>query len=229
MTLPDSAASAFGDRLPLAERFAGWLVGPGIVRGMLGPREADQVWERHVLNGIGIGSLIGRGCLVIDLGSGAGLPGIPLALSRPDLKVVLVEPKARRADFLREVCADLGLAVRVVRARASPDGLVPLPDGTAGDAVPLADVVTARAVASIADLARWAVPLLRPGGQLLAVKGAAAVAELDRDGPGLSRLGFVHARILDVPSSDSDDREVGTGVATTTVVAMTLARVSRET
>lgn len=229
MTLPGTAATVFGDRLPLAQRFADWLTGPGIVRGLLGPREADQVWARHVLNGVGIASLIAPGSVVLDLGSGAGLPGVPLVLARPDLQVFLVEPKARRVEFLREVCADLGLATRVVRARATPDGLVLLPEGTSGTALPPADVVTARAVASIADLGRWAVPLLRPGGRLLAVKGASAAAELERAGPMLQRLGFGELEVRAVPAAESSGQTASLAGATATVVAMTLSRVSRET
>jgi len=236
VTPPDPGATVFGDRLPLAERFADWLTGPGITRGLLGPREGDQIWERHVLNGVGIATLIAPESVVVDLGAGAGLPGLPLVLARPDLQMVLVEPKARRAEFLREVCADLGLAARVVRARATPAGLVPLPEGTAAEPVPVADVVTARAVASLADLGRWAAPLLRAGGRLLAVKGSSAAAELTRDLPVLSELGFAGAEILRVPHVDpgrSATQPAGAsgehGVPAATVVAMTLGRVSRET
>lgn len=231
MTLrpPPAAATVFGDRLQLAQRFADWLTGPGIVRGLLGPREADDVWERHVLNGVGIASLIAPESVVVDLGSGAGLPGLPLAMARPDLQVVLVDPKARRVEFLREVCADLGIDVRVVRARATADGLVLLPEGTTEEAVPPADVVTARAVASIADLGRWAVRLLRPGGRLLAVKGASAASELDRDRSELAALGFNGIALLEVSSSGTGALRAGSDEAAATVVAMTLGSVSRET
>ncbi|MDQ4038547.1 MAG: 16S rRNA (guanine(527)-N(7))-methyltransferase RsmG [Actinomycetota bacterium] len=229
MTLPDIAETVFGDRLPLAERFAEWLTGPGIVRGLLGPSEADQIWIRHVLNGVGIASLIAAGSVVIDLGSGAGLPGVPLVLARPDLQVVLVEPKARRAEFLREVCADLGLATRVARARATPAGLVLLPEGTSAPEAPPADVVTARAVASIANLGSWAVPLLRPGGRVLAVKGATAEAELDRDERLLRRLGFEQLDVLAVPPVPGTGHRAASAHGTATVVSMTLTCVSRET
>jgi len=211
------------------------LTGPGITRGLLGPREAEQVWERHLLNGVGMAALIEVGAIIVDLGSGAGLPGLPLLLARPDLQMVLVEPKARRAAFLAEVCADLDLPARVVRARATPGGLVLLPEGTVGDVVPLADVVTARAVAAIGELGRWAAPLLRPGGWLLAVKGSSAGAELQRDRPGLSRLGFVEAQIRRVGSRRSETvhrqgaSEAAARPTTATVVAMRWDPVSRET
>lgn len=235
MTVPAAAATAFGVRLPQAERFAEWLTGAGISRGLLGPREAGQIWERHVLNGVGIAALIESGSVVVDIGSGAGLPGVPLLLARPDLRMILVEPKARRVEFLREVCADLGLAARVFRARATPEGLVRLPEGAPDEPIPAADVVTARAVATLADLARWAAPLLRPGGQLLAVKGESADAEIDRDRSMLGELGYQDVQIL-----ETDPRQVAAVhnpaastsaefLSTATVVAMTFGRVSRET
>lgn len=228
MTPPAAAAEVFGARLPLAEAFATWLVGPGIARGLIGPREADQIWARHLLNGVAIAELIGPGSVVVDLGSGAGLPGIPLLLARPDLDLVLVEPKERRTEFLVEVCADLGLRARVVRARATPTGLVQLPEGSPGALVPAADVVTARAVASIADLARWAAPLLRPGGRLLAVKGSTAHEELVRDRPILDRLGFKRPEVVSLGSAIYPAGPDGAPTATT-VIAMSWGHVSRET
>lgn len=227
MTAPEAAATVFGDRLPLAERFADWLTDAGITRGLIGPREAEQIWERHLLNGAAIADLMPRRAIVIDLGSGAGLPGIPVLLARPDLQMVLVEPKARRAAFLDEVCADLGLPVRVVRARATPGGLVLLPEGASGAPLPLADVVTARAVASVAELARWAVPLLRPGGRLVALKGTSADEELGRDRQASDRLGMRRSELLTLGMTGVAS---ATGsVPTATVIAMTYDPVSRET
>ncbi len=227
MNPPAEAEAVFGDQLGLAERFAQWLIGPGLTRGLLGPREADQIWERHLLNGVSIADLIEPTSGVLDIGSGAGLPGLALLLARPDLQLVLIEPKVRRVDFLREVCADLGLPARIVRARATPDGLVLLPDDVTGGAVPPADVVTARAVAPIGDLALWAKPLLRREGRLLAIKGDAAPAELHRDRPVLTALGFLDAAVLTAGTS------VASGpmspVMTTTVISMRLGGVSRET
>jgi len=224
---PAEAEAVFGDQLGLAERFAQWLIGPGLTRGLLGPREADQIWERHLLNGVSIADLIEPTSVVLDIGSGAGLPGLALLLARPDLQLVLIEPKVRRVDFLREVCADLGLPARIVRARATPDGLVLLPDDVTGGAVPPADVVTARAVAPIGDLALWAKPLLRREGRLLAIKGDAAPAELHRDRTVLTALGFLDAAVLTAGTS------VASGpmspVMTATVISMRLGGVSRET
>ncbi|OOK75837.1 rRNA small subunit methyltransferase G family protein [Mycobacterium kansasii] len=112
----------FGDRLGLARRYADWLAGPGVERGLLGPREAERVWERHLLNCAVIGELVGAGERVVDIGSGAGLPGVPLALARPDLRIILLEPLLRRSEFLCAVVADLELAVDVVRAGRGSGG-----------------------------------------------------------------------------------------------------------
>jgi 16S rRNA (guanine527-N7)-methyltransferase len=160
----------FGDLLPLAERYAGWLAGPGVERGLLGPREAGRLWDRHLLNSAVVAELLGPGCSLVDVGSGAGLPGIPLALARPDCEVVLLEPLARRAAFLDEVVADLGLGprVRVVRARAEDH----VRTGAAYD------VAVARALAPLDRLAGWCLPLVRPGGRVLALKGARAAEEV---------------------------------------------------
>lgn len=171
----------FGDRLPLARRFADHLTGSGVERGLIGPREAPRIWERHVLNCAVVAELVPDGARLVDVGSGAGLPGIPLALARPDARIVLVEPLARRVDWLREVIADLGVAVEVERGRAEDDGVRRRWEG--------ADVVTARAVAPLARLAGWCLPLLRPGGLMLAVKGASAAVEVERDAPAVRKLG----------------------------------------
>lgn len=124
------------------------------------------MWDRHLLNCVGLGALIDRRARIIDIGSGSGLPGLVLALARPDLQVVLVESMLRRTVFLEEVVADLGLqSVEVRRARAEEVDL-------------RADVVTARAVAPLDRLARWAAPLLNEGGEVLALKGAGAQDEV---------------------------------------------------
>ena len=98
---PPEAAAIFGDRVALARRYAAHLVGSGVERGLLGPREAPRIWERHILNCAVVAELVPDGARTVDIGSGAGLPGIPLALARPDLSMVLVEPLARRVDWLR--------------------------------------------------------------------------------------------------------------------------------
>ena len=174
-------SAVFGERLPLARRYAEHLATSGVERGLIGPREAPRIWERHVLNCAVVAGLVPDGACLVDVGSGAGLPGIPLALARPDTRVVLVEPLARRVDWLREVIVDLGVAVEVERGRAEEDVVRRRWEG--------ADVVTSRAVAPLARLAGWCLPLLRPGGQMLAVKGAAAADEVERDAAAVRRLG----------------------------------------
>src|SRR3954452_15689975 len=115
--MPVATDSLFGDRSPLARRFAEHLVTSGVERGLIGPREAPRVWDRHVLNCAVVAEIVPTGARLVDVGSGAGLPGIPLALARPDLEVVLVEPLARRVEWLREVIADLGVPIQVERGR----------------------------------------------------------------------------------------------------------------
>jgi 16S rRNA (guanine527-N7)-methyltransferase len=146
------------------------------------------VWDRHVLNCAVVAELLPDGARTVDIGSGAGLPGIPLALARPDLSLVLVEPLARRVDWLREVVEDLDLPVTVERGRAEEPGVRARWEG--------ADVVTARAVAPLARLAGWALPLLRQGGTLLALKGASADAEVARDAVAVRRLGGGEPRVV---------------------------------
>jgi 16S rRNA (guanine527-N7)-methyltransferase len=198
--MPVATDSLFGDRSPLARRFAEHLVTSGVERGLLGPREAPRVWDRHVLNCAVVAELMPDGARVVDIGSGAGLPGIPLALARPDLRIVLVEPLARRVEWLREVVADLELAVEVERGRAEDVVVRRRWEG--------ADVVTARAVAPLARLAGWSLPLLRTGGRLFAVKGSSAAAEIERDastvrrlGGGLPRIELCGVGIVEPPST----------------------------
>lgn len=183
----------FGDRLPLLRTYADLLAGPGVQRGLLGPREAPRVWERHLLNCAAVGDLVASGSVVLDLGSGAGLPGLVLAARRPDLAVVLVEPLLRRATFLQEAVQALALPGVVVR-RARAEELV---------GVLVVDVVTARAVAPLDRLAGWALPLLRPGGRLLAVKGERAEQELAASFDAVQRAGAADARVQDVGEEDS--------------------------
>jgi 16S rRNA (guanine527-N7)-methyltransferase len=177
---PEPAARlVFADRLPVARRYADLLATEGVVRGLIGPREAPRLWERHLLNCAVVGEIIQKDASVIDVGSGAGLPGIVLAVIRPDLSVTLVESMARRTAFLAEAVQALGLedTVRVVRARA---------EEYAG---PPGDVVTARAVAPLDRLAAWCLPLVAPGGRLLALKGESAADEVATHRAALGRLG----------------------------------------
>jgi len=169
LTPPPEAREIFGAQLELTVRYVEQLADAGIHRGLIGPREVPRLWERHVLNCAVLTDLAPRQTSVIDVGSGAGLPGVVMAIRRPDLRVTLVEPLLRRATFLSEVIEDLGLRkVRVVRDRAEKQhGQL------------LADVVTARAVAHMDKLARWCLPLTRRGGVLLAMKGERAEQELE--------------------------------------------------
>jgi 16S rRNA (guanine527-N7)-methyltransferase len=165
---PAAARDIFGDSLPAAQRYARLLAGPGVERGLIGPHEVPRLWERHLLNSAVIAKLVPRPCELVDLGSGAGLPGIVLAMLLPDCQVTLLEPMLRRTVFLTECVDCLGLAnARVLRGRA---------EEFAGKIA--ADVVTARAVAPLGRLAALALALLRPGGTLLAIKGARAGEEL---------------------------------------------------
>ena len=176
----DAQEVLFGARLPLARQYAELLTTDAVVRGLIGPREAPRIWERHLLNCAAVAELIPEGATVVDVGSGAGLPGMVLAVARPDLTVTLVEPLARRTAFLTEALASLGLEqTTVVRARA---------EGCVGR-LPAADVVTARAVAPLDRLAGWCLPLATIGGRLLALKGASAGAELAEYAAALARLG----------------------------------------
>ena len=194
---PPAAAAIFGDGTALADRFVGHLASSGVEWGLLGPRELPRLWSRHVLNCAVVSELLPPGASVVDVGSGAGLPGLALALARPDLTVSLLEPLERRVSWLRMVVDDLGVPVRVHRARAEEiRGRVS------------ASVVTARAVAPLARLAGWALPLLEPDGRLLAIKGRSAADELEEARTALSRLGAVDwdivrcgAGVLDSPTT----------------------------
>ncbi|RLK60206.1 16S rRNA (guanine(527)-N(7))-methyltransferase RsmG [Actinokineospora cianjurensis] len=198
---PPVAVDVFGDRVEVADRFARLLTEHGVERGLIGPREVDRLWDRHLLNSAVIQEVIPPGATVVDIGSGAGLPGVPLAIARPDLRVTLVEPMARRVAWLDEVVETLALSsVTVLRGRAEEPGIRSRVSG--------AEVVTARAVAPLAKLAGWCLPLLRQGGLLVALKGASAAEEVDRDraevaavGGGAPRVESCGAEVLEVPTT----------------------------
>jgi 16S rRNA (guanine527-N7)-methyltransferase len=197
---PGPASVVFGAALPAAQRFADLLAAAGVERGLIGPREVDRLWDRHLLNSAVVGERIPEKATVVDLGSGAGLPGIPLLLARPDLNITLLEPMARRVTWLEEVIDALSLSATVVRGRAEDPGIKQRLTG--------ADVVTARAVAPLDRLWRWSAPLLRPGGRLVALKGESADVEIARDGAGVTRTGGGHLAVercgvdvLEVPTT----------------------------
>jgi 16S rRNA (guanine527-N7)-methyltransferase len=185
---PPAAAALFGDRLGVAEAYADLLVGPGVERGLLGPREVERIWERHILNSAAIAELIQPGSGVIDIGSGAGLPGVPLAIARPDLRVTLVEPMLRRTDFLEEVVATLGICITVIRGRAE--------DADVRRRLAGSDVVVSRAVADLEKLTRWGMPLLRSGGQMLSMKGDRAVEEVAESCSEMAALGAIGVEVV---------------------------------
>ena len=209
---PPQAALVFGAALGQAERYAELLATDGVTRGLIGPRETDRLWDRHLLNCAVVSELLPARGELVDIGSGAGLPGIVLALLRPSLNVVLLEPLLRRAVFLEECVAKLGLAnVSVLRARAEEKQAI---------AEIAADVATARAVAPLDRLVGLAAGLLRPGGQLLAIKGQSAADELAAAKPALSRLGVRSAEVLQAGH--------GMVVSATTVVRVVIPGHGRE-
>ena len=182
---PASAADVFGPARPTALAYAGILATRGVQQGLLGPREVPRLWDRHLLNCAVVADLIEqrRGTL-LDLGSGAGLPGLVLAMVLPDVTVTLLEPMERRCRFLTECVTELGLAnVSVLRGRAE-------------DVTLRTDVVTARAIAPLPRLAELALGVVRPGGMVLAIKGRTAAEELRAAGPVLRRIGARDAQVV---------------------------------
>ncbi|MFS3127760.1 16S rRNA (guanine(527)-N(7))-methyltransferase RsmG [Nocardioides sp. Bht2] len=198
------------ERLSLAERYTAWLADAGVVRGLIGPREVPRLWERHVLNCAVVNeALPSTPFTLCDIGSGAGLPGLVLAIMRPDAEITLVEPLLRRTDFLTEVADDLGLSnVTVHRGRA---------EDLAG--LQQFDVVTSRAVAPLDRLLRWSMPLVAPTGQLVAMKGSSAAEEIETHAGVLKKLRCAPPTI----------QSVGAGVVDpqTTVVRVSWADPSR--
>jgi 16S rRNA (guanine527-N7)-methyltransferase len=196
---PVGAVTAlFGDRADVARSFWRHLSTSAVERGLIGPREVPRLWDRHILNCVSISAFVPADAALADVGSGAGLPGVAIAIARPDVHVTLVEPLQRRVVWLSEVVADLELGnVEVVRARAEElHGRFQV------------DVATARAVAALPVLAGWCLPLVRPGGRLLALKGRTAAEELAGAADELRALGAVewHIRmagvgVLDEPTT----------------------------
>ena len=180
---PAAAAQIFGDRIDLARRFTQALADQGEERGLIGPLEPPRLWSRHVLNSAVAAPLFsGR---VGDVGSGAGLPGIVLAIARPDVEWILIEPMERRVAWLRGQVAELGLEnVEVLRSRAE--------DWKRG---PILDAATARAVSALRTLVPITAPLVRDGGELILLKGASAANEIDAAAKPLRKFGITDARV----------------------------------
>jgi 16S rRNA (guanine527-N7)-methyltransferase len=208
---PPEAVAVFGDTVELAQRYADLLATDGVTRGLIGPRETERLWDRHLLNCAVVAELLPEQGELVDIGSGAGLPGIVLAMLRPGLHVVLLEPLLRRSVFLEECVSALSLGnATVVRSRAEEKAAAGI----------RADVATARAVAPLDRLVGWAAALLRPGGELLAIKGQAAAAELAAARPVLSGLGVRSAEVLQAGH--------GRVVSATTVVRVVMDGHGRE-
>lgn len=177
---PPAAITALGaatvDRLTAYGKL---LATDGVIRGLIGPREVPRLWDRHLLNCAAPAEAIPQGALVADIGSGAGLPGLVLALVREDIKVILIEPLQRRCDFLNEAIKKLNLSARVVVRRGKADIVPPSQ----------ADIVTSRAVSALDNLAAWSMPHCKVGGRLLALKGQKAVEEIETARPVLAKWG----------------------------------------
>ncbi len=179
MTLVSDDAIAerlYRDNYKTIRKYVDILASRGVDWGLIGPREIGRLWERHILNSIALESLIPEGCRVADVGSGAGLPGIPLAILRPDLEMTLIEPMLRRSNFLTEALDELGLDDRVTVVR-----------GRAEDADLHVDVVVSRAVAKLATLINWTADLIVDSGSLLALKGQSADDEVVKAKKELSK------------------------------------------
>jgi 16S rRNA (guanine527-N7)-methyltransferase len=198
------------ERLRLAHRYADLLATAGVERGLIGPREAPRLWDRHLLNCVLLAEAIPENATVADLGSGAGLPGIVLAIARPDLRLTLVEPLERRTTFLTEVVADLGLTVEVVRGRAE-----------ALHEERTFDVVTSRALAPLERLIRWSMPLVTGSGVLLAMKGRSLEDEISAAAAALREHGCAEPEIVElgVDGGSSTARAVRVAHADPTRVA----------
>ena len=195
--MSEAAAEVFGAQLPLITRYVDILSTQGVEWGLIGPRESDRLWERHILNSVAVHELVPAGAAVVDVGSGAGLPGIPLAILRPDLTMTLVEPLLRRSNFLTQVVDNLGISdrVAVVRSRAE-------------ERHDTYDVVLSRALAPLDRLIRWCAPLRRADGVMLALKGSSAEDEVQKAAKSLAAAGLQAAVLLVRASVDSEPTTV---------------------
>ncbi|AGN20612.1 MULTISPECIES: 16S rRNA (guanine(527)-N(7))-methyltransferase RsmG [Corynebacterium] len=191
MTTPPAAAEIFGDNLEKAIAYHESLATDGSVRGFIGPREVPRLWDRHILNCGVIGEAMDEGISVADIGSGAGLPGIPLAIARPDLNITLIEPLLKRSVYLNEVKEALNLDnVTVIRGRAE--------EKVVRKQVGLVDIVTSRAVAPLGKLATWSLPLVKIGGRMVAMKGSSVEEEIERDAKEIRKAGGTDIKVYTV-------------------------------
>ncbi|WP_456284232.1 16S rRNA (guanine(527)-N(7))-methyltransferase RsmG [Microbacterium sp. JZ101] len=183
---PAEAAALFGDRIDLARTYTQALAEHGEERGLIGPLEVPRLWSRHILNSAVTAPLFPEGGRVGDVGSGAGLPGLVLAIARPDAQWVLIEPMERRTTWLNEQVAALGLDnVVVERARAEE----------AGRWEGVLDAVTARAVSALRTLIPWTAPLVRDGGELILLKGQSAPNEIDAAAKAIRKYKLSDVRV----------------------------------
>ena len=186
----DVLRTYFGDAYTQVAQFAAELAAQGEVRGLIGPREVNKIWDRHILNSAALVPFLPTVGTIVDIGSGAGLPGIVIAAMRPSASVVLIEPMERRCLWLSEMVELLGLAnVEVKRGRAEEfHGAFE------------ADVVTSRAVAALDKLARWSLPLLAPGGELVILKGRSVAGEIEPARKVLRKFHMSEPEILEAPT-----------------------------
>lgn len=201
--IPDALAAAYPESVPGLEKYARSLATDGVIRGLIGPREVPRLWERHLANCAVIEQLIPQGASLIDIGSGAGLPGIVLSLVRPDITVTLIDPLLRRTTYLEEITPLLGIADRVTVLRGRAQEFHGKVSG---------DVVTARAVAALAELVTWSWPMVTPGGSLVAMKGEGAAGEVAEARPTLTALGIDNSQVR------LERFEASTGTATAVVI-----------
>ena len=192
----DPASEVYTSNYKTIKQYVDLLASDGVTRGLIGPREIPRLWDRHILNSAALDGLIPSGSRVIDVGSGAGLPGIPLAILRPDLEMTLLEPLLRRSTFLVEAVEALHLSsVRVIRGRAE-------------DHTEQYDVVTSRALAPLGRLLGWCNPLRSPGGVILALKGQSAAEEITTATSTLAQLRLRAEIIILRPHPDADPATV---------------------
>ena len=200
---PAAAAKIFGAGIDKARGYAAALVRDGDELGLLGPREMPKLWTRHILNSAVVAELVPAGASVADVGSGAGLPGIPMAIAQPQASFVLIEPMERRSNWLSQQVAELGLDnVRVLRARAEEVGEV-------------FDIVTARAVSALPKLLRMTVPLTRHGGEIIALKGSKSAEEIEESRGLMKKLKIAGFEIV---LTGAQQLEEPTRVVRTTLV-----------